>query len=172
MEAQVKCTQRLFVVMISHRQNVLFHVNRWESPNKFSWNWLLHLALMLARWGLEKFINSRSPIERNSPLHAHGLKPLMFRAALPFMHLCVKFLHSKGEERVETWPPCVGMCYLFLLLSPWKSICRGLERAFTDLYSFLWKLPSVIKRKALCLCVDCSTVELTHFDCWPYSKLC
>lgn len=82
---------------------------------------------MLARWGPEKFINSRSPIERNSQLHAHGLEPLMFKAALPFMHLCVKFLHSKEEERVETNPPPVGLCYLFLLLSPWKSICWGSE---------------------------------------------
>lgn len=78
-----------------------------------------------------------SPFERNFPLHAHGLEPLKFKAALPFMHLCVKSLHSKEEERVETRPPSVGMCYLLLFLSPWKSICWWLAGGFLwPLYTF------------------------------------
>lgn len=49
-------------------------------------------------------MNSRSPIEQNSPLRAHGWKPLMFKAALPFTHLCVKFFAFKerGRSRDKT----------------------------------------------------------------------
>ena len=64
-----------------------------------------------------------SPFERYFSLHAYGLEPLKFKAALPFMHLCVKFLHSKEEERAETRPLSVEICYLLLFLSPLKSIC-------------------------------------------------
>lgn len=78
---------------------------------------------MLVRWGLEKFINSGSQKKKIPPLH--GLGPLMFKATLPFMYLCVKFFPFKDEEIVEERPPSVRTCNLLLLLSTWKSILGG-----------------------------------------------
>lgn len=49
----------------------------------------------------------------------------MFKAALPFLHLSIKVLHSERGEIMAERPPSVGMCYLLLLLYA-SQLCWGL----------------------------------------------